>query len=258
MTFLHLNWGSSPKFSPETLKKIYLIIGILIIIGGLGFAGWFYRVPLVKMWNEGVGKVKGFGASLFASKTTADTKIIPVVSQVAPSNNTVVKNVPVVSVKDCGVGTAPDLKKPASYQNDAVLTCLGNSALNCEAATAILKDPLFPSIVRIVKNQENCNFKLSYADDSTLIDATGQKLAGRYVSCPISIVKAIDESKKVTAFNPPSTDNLGKYAGQIYFYGTLGLFMETNLDPNKIQSLGCSGPYIDSVITSFKKMQAKK
>ena len=153
----------------------------------------------------------------------------------------------------CGIGTTPDLKNPLTYQNDAVLACLGNSALRCENAKANLNDALFPTNFQIIKNEDgqSCNFKLSYKPDSTLVDATGQKLAGQYISCPISIVKVLDETKSTPSFSAPSTENLGKYASQIYFYGTLGLFMETNVNKSQIQSLGCSGPYIDTVIASY-------
>lgn len=245
--------SSSHSLSAFPWKKISLIVVIVLIIGALGFGGWFYRASLMNFWNGGVAKVSGFFSSLFGPKET--TKNTAQVTPLIPSPPI---NTPplVVTVKDCGASVAPDLKKSASYQNNAVLACLGSSALNCQPATAILNDPLFPTIVRIVKNMDNCNFKLSYADQSTLVDATGVKLAGQYISCPIFSVKAVDESQKTPSFSAPSADNLSKYAAQIYFYGTLGVFMETNLDQNKIQSLGCSGSYIDSVIASYRKMQS--
>src|SRR3989338_5085395 len=242
-------------------KKISMITAIVLVVGGLVFAGWFYRASLMNFWNSGVSKVKGFSVSLFGPKTTANTANTlptppPIPPQVPQNNSTAVK--PIVSIRDCGIGIAPDMKKPATYQNDGVLTCLGNSAFNCIDAKAVLNDVLFPTVVQIIKTETGCNFKLSYAADSTLVDATEAKLSGQYISCPLSIVKSVDESKKVAVFNFPSTDNLSKYAGQIYFYGTLGVFMETNLDRNKIQSFGCSGFYIDSVIASFRKMQEKR
>ena len=238
-------------------KKISMITAIVLVVGGLVFAGWFYRASLMNFWNSEVSKAKGFSVSLFGSKTTANTaNTLPIPPQTPQNNNTAVKSI--VSIRDCGIGVAPDMRKPATYQNDGVLTCLGNSALNCIEAKAVLNDILFPTVVQIVKTEAGCNFKLSYSGDSMLIDANDKKLASQYISCPINIVKSVDESKKITVFNFPSTDNLSKYAGQIYFYGTLGVFMETNLDRNKIQSFGCSGFYIDSVIASFRKMQAKQ
>lgn len=161
------------------------------------------------------------------------------------------------AVKDCGVSVAPDPKNPRAYGDDAVLTCLGNSVLRCEDAQAVLKDTLFPTIFQIIKDQNACNFKLSYGEDSALTDITGKKLAGQSILCPVGIVKTIDETKKVPLFNAPSRNNPGLYASQIYFYGTLGLFIENNVDQNKIQALGCRGEFISSVIASYRKMQEK-
>lgn len=248
---------SSSKLSSFPLRKIMTIFGIIVVIGGVGAAVWFYRLPLKNLWNSGIDKAKEFSASFFKPSAPADTEA-PAVTPVAPNPISTPVQPNIVSVKDCGVGVAPDLKKPATYQNDAVLTCLGNSALLCQDARAVLKNALFPTIVQIVSAEGNCSLKLSYAEDSVLTDATGAKLAGQYVSCPLSIVKAVDETETTSSFSAPSTDNLSKYASQIYFYGTLGLFVENNLDQNRIRALGCSGPYIDSVIASFKKMQEKK
>ena len=247
---------SSP--SPSALRKVLLMIIVILVVGGMGFSAWIYRAPLIEFWNQGAAKIKELSASLFGSKIIANTEnsISPVPENIeTPVANAETANI-VVTVKDCGVGKAPDIKKPATYQNDAVLNCLGESAILCAPAKAVLKDALFPTVVEITKNQGGCDFKLSYAADSTLIDRSGEKLAGQYVLCPLSVVKAVDESKKTPSFNPPSADNLGKYAGQIYFYGTLGLFMENNLERNKIHSLGCTGSFIDSVIASFEKMQS--
>ena len=172
-----------------------------------------------------------------------------------PENNSVQKTEPIV--KNCGVGTAPDLKKPLTYEGDAVLTCLGNSALTCEDVKAILKDPLFPTIFQVIKKEDSCSFKLSYASDSTLVDKTGEHLAGQYITCPLSIVKALDETKKPPVFNTPNMDNASKYASQIYFYGTLGLFIENNVEKSKILNAGCNGSFIDSVVASYNKIQSK-
>ena len=45
-------------------------------------------------------------------------------------------------------------------------------------------------------------------------------------------------------------DNLTQYGFDIYFYTTLGLFIDNNFDKTKISELGCSGDYIQSVIES--------
>ena len=158
--------------------------------------------------------------------------------------------------KTCGTSTASDMKNPFSYENDAVLICLGDSASRCEDARAVFSDDLFPTIFQIMRDrsadQNICRFRLSYGADSALVDVIGGTLAGRYISCPLDIVKAINESDPQSpTFESPSIDNPGKYAGQIYFYGILGVFMENDADPSKIKDLGCSGPYIDSIVASY-------
>ncbi len=248
----------TPSFSAEKVKKIFLIIGIVVIIGGLGFAVWFYRAPLLSFWNSGTAKVSGFFGSLFSPKPAANTENKTPVSELPPAKPVQTNTPPVVTVKNCGTSLAPDLKKPSTYQNNATLNCLADSALRCENAKAVLTDPLFPTVFQVVKNETSCDFQLSYPADSVLVDATGAKLSGQYITCPISAVKAVDETKKPPTFSAPSVNDLGKYAGQIYFYGTLGVFIETNLDQSKIRSVGCSGAYIDSVISSYRKMQSKQ
>lgn len=162
-------------------------------------------------------------------------------------------------IKNCGTSKMPDLKNPSTYEDNAVLDCLGQSALVCEDAEAILTSDLFPDTFTIVKKRDSCNFKLSYSKDSALLDSVGKKLALQYISCPINSVKALDETNpEVPLFKNPNTDNLSKYASQIYFYGTLGVFVESNIAVEKMQSFGCSGDYISSVIASYKKMQSSQ
>lgn len=219
---------------------------VFIVIGLICVASWYFYSPqIINFWNSGINKITELTISYFGAKTDTETV------------NTIAKNNPILTptlniVRDCGVGTTPDLKNPLTYENDTVLTCLGNSALRCENARAVLKDDLFPTVFQIIKNQETCNFRLSYGQDSTLVDITGKKLAGQYISCPLNIVKAIDNTNSTTPkFITPSETDLSKYASQIYFYGTLGLFVENNLDQNKIQALGCNGEYIQSMIASY-------
>jgi hypothetical protein len=235
----------------KTKKKISLHNLIFIIVGILLVVVWyFYQTQIMNFLNSGFNNIKGLTSSYF------EPKIPPSLDEI------VVVQDNVVTVKDCGVGTAPDLKSASTYQNDPVLNCLGSSALYCEDATAILVNPLFPTVFQVVKNknsgQNDCNFKLSYAVDGTLVDITGRKLAGQSIMCPLGVVKVLDETKKVPSFNAPSINNLGQYASQIYFYGTLSLFIENNVEKSKILALGCSGSYIDSVVASYKKVQDKR
>src|SRR3989339_48962 len=238
-----------PHHSSRSWLKFLVI---LIIIGGLGFGVWYYRIPIVGLWNSLINKFAGSPALEVETPSNPNLDqpaVIPLPSSEPPSP-------PVVSVKECGTaGKALKLDTPSAYENDTVLLCLGASALACESARATIPDDLFPTIFEITAlsgASTSCNFKLSYAGDSALTDLAGKKLAFQFVSCPLDIVKTIDNTKSATPkFNAPNTTNLSKYAANIYFYGTLGLFVENNLDLAKIQSLGCSGEYIQTVIASY-------
>jgi len=225
-------------------NTIFIILGLACV-----FSWYFYQPQITEFLN-------------FATNSFNFDKIGSIFNKTSDTPETDLVTEPIVinSVKDCGIGTTPDLKDPKTYEDDAVLTCLGNSALNCTEAKAVLKDVLFPNTFEIIRdnNQSTCHFKLSYGQDSALIDINGKNLAGQYISCPLGIVKSVDESKSTPSFNAPDVGNLSKYASQIYFYGTLGLFLENNVDQNKIQNLGCSGDYITSVISSYNKMKSKK
>lgn len=255
------------KNKTKPSRKILGGLIFIVIVISCGLSWYFYNPQIINFWNSGVESSEelSFNSWNWLINNFKKTFGINQVQNnpVMPQNDTVEKKIveEIVPTKDCGTTDSPDLKNPLLYESDAVLICLGNSALHCTDSKAILKDPLFPTIFQIVKNRnasDACNFKLSYGADSVLIDITGNKLAGQSISCPLNIVKALDETKKPPLFTIPSLDNLGEYASQIYFYGTLGLFIENGIDKNKIQTLGCSGDYIDSVIASYQKMQSKK
>lgn len=246
--------------SPLSYRKIFLVILICVVVGGSG-AIWWFRPPIVMninvmgMWDSLINKITQIQIPkihlpFWGAKTTDDSETVSILEEQAmvPVEN--------IGIRDCGTGIAPNLNNPNMDSNNFVLDCLGNSALYCENAQAILTNDLFPNIFQIIKNQDTCDFKLSYSEDSTLVDVTGKKSAGQYILCPINIVKRLDESNlSVPVFKEPNVNNLSQYASQIYFYGTLGLFMENNVEQNKIQALGCSGSYIDSMIASYNKMQ---
>ena len=251
---------STPKpssFPPSFLK----VLIILIVLGGLGFGAWYYRLPIIGFWNSSVSNLKKIQLPSFDLSFLNKSKDIvldtPVENHINNTTTPTPVVQPVIQVKDCGVGMTPKLDTPSSYKND-VLSCLGESALICENAKGVLKDDFFPTIFEITKLQNSCNFKLSYEADSILIDINGKKLAGQYISCPINIVKAIDNTNPtVPKFTAPDKTDLSKYGCQIYFYGILGLFLENNLDQNKIQGIGCEGSYIQSMIASYKLSQKK-
>ena len=226
----------------KTLVSVLKFLAILIILSILGFGFWYFNSQIVSLWNSLANSIPSFSSSSTNNKEVVN-KEIPIV------NNT---------IKDCGISVTPNLDVLSINENDAVLSCLGESALSCENAKGILSDDFFPTHFEIIKTQDSCNFKLSYGVDNTLTYITGEKLALRYISCPINIVKAIDnknpDSPKFIAIDITKPS---KYAGQIYSYGSLGIFIENNFDQNKIQSLGCSGEYIDSVIASYNLSQKK-
>lgn len=241
--------SSAQKSSAPKLYKILLIVFLIVIVGGAG-ALWYFRPLLVTNTLDSLSKLSSDLFSSFLTTTEDIDVTLPVV------DDTIVPVIPAVAVKDCGTSISPDFKNSATYKDNAVLNCLGNSALFCEAAKAVLTNSLFPEVMEIVKdpNMNTCNFRLTYKDDSTLEDPNGNSLRRQSISCPLSIVKAIDETKiNALVFTTPTLADINKYASQIYFYGTLGVFMENNVDINKIQAAGCTGTYIDSVVLSFQE-----
>ncbi len=229
--------------APSSISPMRVIL-FVVILAGL-FSLYFFRTPILAVWQSGMEKVSGLSDTKDPSGDTL------------PINNGIVKS-PSIQIKNCGTSVAPDPKKPTAYQIDSVLDCMGLSALACTPAKAFLEDDFFPTNLEITKNQNVCNFKLSYGEESELLDVTGQSLAGQYVMCPLSIVKMVDESTKTPVFKMPTKDNSSKYAAEIYFYGKLGLFMEQGVDKSKILSLGCTGPYIDAVVASYQKAQSDR
>jgi RNAse (barnase) inhibitor barstar len=258
----------SPKpSSSHSLLLFFKFLIILIIIGGLGFGVWYYRSNLTNLPSQAMNLLNYSGEQMDNLWASLTNKVKGINFSFLNENKNVVSNTPVanntnntvaqkLAIKDCGTGVAPQLG--GSFANNPVLSCLGASALNCENAKGVLKDDFFPTVFEINKSQNSCNFKLSYLGSSPLVDITGKKLAGQYILCPINIVKAIDNTSSTSPkFVAADKTNASKYASQIYFYGTLGLFVENNLDQTKIQNLGCSGEYIQSMIASYKTGKTK-
>ncbi len=224
---------------------------ILILIAGLGAEFYFFRPQALSVWNSLTDKAGEYLAFLAPNPE-------PVVMTTPTDNtvNTVVAPVSLPTVNkpttDCGVGTAPKLGATPSSVSGSVLSCLGASAASCDNAKGVLQDNIFPTLFEISKTSTSCNFKLSYAASSTLKDPSGNPLALQYIMCPVDIVKTIDNTNPATPkFIAPNKTNLTKYGSDIYLYGTLGVFVENNLDVNKIRALGCSGDYIQSMIASY-------
>jgi len=226
----------------------------------------------VNSWNSLINSLKNIHIPSFSLPSfnlsfldkSKDTKEDAMVNTYVENNiNNTPTPTPVVQpatqIKDCGImKTALKFGVSSTYENNSVLSCLGKSAVNCENTKGTLTDDFFPTIFEITKLPDSCDFKLSYPPNSTLTDITGKKLAGQSISCPLNIVKAIDNTNPAAPqFIASDKTDLSKYASQIYFYGTLGLFAENNLDQNKIKNLGCQGEYIQSMITSYNSAQKK-
>ena len=239
----------SKKSSGAVLENlIFIIIGILCVA-----TWWFFRPQIVAFYNSSMDKLAGLSFPSIPFDKIFNNDKAPVADSNEAETETAVQN--------CGIGTMPDLKNPSTYQNDGVLACLGENASRCANVTAVLASDLFPTIFQIenMDGEGTCNFRLSYGEDSSLADIAGKPLAGQYISCPLGIVKAVnEEDPQSPTFDAPSIGNRAKYASEIYFYGTLGLFMENSLNPNKIRSLGCNGPYIDSVVASYQRMLSEQ
>jgi hypothetical protein len=240
--------GPQKKRSFLKVKEFMMFV---LVFGAIFVAWYFFRPQIAGVWHSLTRGISSFAGG-YLNKPEE-----PVVQNQAPEQpaSPVVK---VVETKDCGITTAPDRKKPETYQKDEVLQCLGAALLNCDPAEAVLKDPLFPNKYKITNKEGVCTFQLSYADDSTLTDISGNKLAGQYVSCPVSSVKKMEEDGKTVTFAAPNEDLASEYAAEIYFYGNLGLFIENNFDKTKIGNLGCGGSFIDSMIASYNKSTASK
>lgn len=230
----------------------------LVVFGAILFNIWyFYRPQIYKIPEEAMSLSKSLIQKVKSFFPVAQPATSPVQKNVQNENpvvlDPIVSTNTVAEIKDCGVTSAPDSNTPILYDNDPVLSCLGASAINCVNTKATLQNSLFPTTFEIIKMQDSCNFKLSYGADSTLTDVTGKKMALKYISCPINMVKAINNTNTTTPkFTSADKTNLSRYAAEMYFYGTIGVFIENNLNINKISGIGCSGDYIQSVIDSYK------
>ena len=222
------------KTSTTNLIVIFLVLLAVAL-------GWMYRPQMASLWNS------------------FDMPDVSLSSFESGGNSEKEAREEAKTVKDCGSRKAPKPDGSSFFGSDLVLNCLGERAAGCQSAKALLNDDLFPTNFEVMGDLKTCSFKLSYPESSTLSDITGKKLAGQYVACPLGVVRGIKgiggNSPKFVA--PDKTD-YGKYASEIYFYGTLGLFIENNVDVGKIKSLGCSGPYIDSVAASFSQRDSNR
>lgn len=250
-----LSPSSSSKANPVTsnvrkfsFKSILFFLILVLFITGL----YFYRSQFIELSNKVVGILMNKDK---VAEVPSDTDKIFTEEEIPSA--LITTEVLVKDVVDCGITNAPDRKKSDIYLKDPVLKCLGENILSCTNATGVINDPLFPSLFKVVPELNNiCKFELSYQADNTLVDVFGSKLALRSISCPISIMKKLDEKDpKNPIFVMLNKDNPNQYGADIYFYSTLGVFIENNFDQNKIEGLGCTGGFIDSMIQSYKMIK---
>ena len=252
-----------PNISPATVSVIKRGLIVFLILCVLGTGLWFGKEPILNFWNGVIGGEQGIFANTWGSITNffkgiSFSHLGSTKAPSSPAQSIATDSMPAEQVKDCGTSTAPNLSTPGTFSNDTVLSCIGASAQICENAKGVLKDDIFPTIVEVVKTKNSCDFRISYAPDSPLVDITGKKLASQSISCPISIVKAIDNTNPASPkFTTPDSTDPGKYGTEIYTYGSIGLFLDNNLDKSKILAAGCSGDYIDTMIASYTSKGAK-
>ncbi len=219
-----------------------------VLFGVLCFAVFYFFRP----------EIMALPGRISSSFSAIGDKFLGAFNSPEPEKEAEVAPVVVKTPRNCGTTGSPGRNDASNVSADTTFICLGQSASACGNAEGVISDPLFPGLFKVKILDGACTFELSYAKDSTLTDVFGKSMAGRSVTCPISVVKAIDETNpKNPIFVTADTSNPGKYAADVYFYGTLGLFIENNFNQEKITSLGCKGDFINSVIESYKLMQSK-
>ncbi|MEX2052153.1 MAG: hypothetical protein WD991_00455, partial [Candidatus Paceibacterota bacterium] len=236
---------------PSHMKGI-MIWGLLAILIGAG--GYYFRPQLGDMWNTMEEGWSGMAWFSSGEENEEDMAYVP-----PPIEEP--KILLPTSSRYCGETKAPELNKQTGIEEDAVLGCIGASALACEWAQATLISPLFPTIIEIIPSRTpgsgNCSFSLSYASDSTLSSLDGKSMAGESIACPLQVVKSFKEGVNNTlVFSAPTKESPRKYGAEIFFYGTTGVFLENNFSQSGIEESGCSGGFIGRVIDSNNLMKS--
>lgn len=228
-------------------KSTIIFLLIIALIGG----GYFYRAQAKNIFNSlGVFmsnlSLPHISLPSFGSNEQVQTGGLEPLPPEVPTPSVVIAPV------NCGLSKSSPLDTNDTIATDGVYKCMGDKINNCTPAYAKFENDLFPTNLSILKEGDDCRFEVSYPLSSTLTSVTGNKLAGQSLSCPIGIVKSMDEQGDKLIFTTPDNTNLGVYAKDVYIYGSMGIFLESDFDKNKIRSMGCSGLYMDSVIDSYK------
>lgn len=242
----------SIKHNTKTRKTLKVILLLILLCGLIFTAFYFYKPQLSVLPSMAKGMFSTITAKIGNIIQAIKDKISDKVSSVRTPTPTPIPLQVSMETVNCGTTKSPDSKNPSSYSGDIVLECMGERASACANAESVINDSLFPNLFKIINRDGSCYFELAYNIDSTLVNINGQKLASQSVSCPLSVVKVVDETNPANpVFRSVDKNNHTRYAAAIYVYGTLGLFIENNFDMNKIKNLGCSGTFLSSMIESY-------
>src|SRR3989338_747931 len=245
----------SPVLDPARFRISPIPI-ILALLAGLCFLVFYFYRPQISVWYE-KGTSALYSLTDKISEMTRGWTKKEEVEEFVESAEEAEKTVEVIQ-RDCGITNSPNRGNIDSYSNDPVLGCLGESAMVCVESWGTINDHMFPSNFKIINAGDRCMFELSYGAGSDLVDIFGRKLALKRISCPLSMVKVADETNpEIPIFFLANKNNPASYAAEIYFYGTLWLFIENDFNLNKIRSLGCSGEFVNSMIESYNLMKEK-
>lgn len=244
--------ASTLKTSKPPRKTPWMAIIITIIFAVLCFFAFYFYSPQI---SDLPNKIASIVNSLM--NKTSDVKLedqmlaganeepVPLITDTPPSI-------------DCGITISPNRNDPTTYLDDRVFKCLGESAVSCNDAEAVINDTLLPTIFKIKNENEVCKFELSYKDDSSLTDIFGRKLAGRNISCPVTATKAFSGvDSKDFVFKDTDITKPSRYAADMYFYGSVGIFFDKDFSQSAIEELGCSGTFLDSTVESLSLIKSK-
>ncbi len=243
-------------------KSFMVLAGIVVAFA----AGWIANqgVTNSRMQTQSVRDAASNQPSPAVQDQVSENGSTPAGDTVVPADSASPLGVPasgaiegpaLAAEKDCGTTNG---KTP--YASDPVLACMGAAALSCGSARATVSvgsggsaQPS-TSALKITNpgSGGSCSFTVVPAPAPA---ASGASASAPSISCPLSIVKASDDflsSATPTWKNPTKTDP-NKYAGEIYYYGAMGVFIQNNFSEAKIRALGCTGDFIKTYIAEHAK-----
>jgi len=243
----------SPDSKKPARKTPWVAITLAILFAAVCFfAFYFFSPQILDLPNKAVSVVNSLMGNNMDNEVSPDETLIP-------QDETPISLITdTTSYINCGITITPNRNDFTTYLADDVFKCLGESALSCENAEAVINDTLLPTIFKIKNENNECRFELSYKMDSSLTDIFGRKLAGRNISCPITITRSFSGiDSKDFIFSDTDVTKPSKYAADMYFYGTVGVFFDKDFNQSAIEELGCRGTFLDSAVESFSLIKSK-